>query len=119
MAALSGLSEIGSGLVGALIPTIGSIYLAVSARRTSRQSTAQRVDGQAYDRAQKINERIVADLEAQVERLRKELVEMRDLLRTAKDHSDELERKVAELEATVEHMSELLAQHNIDPQRRT
>lgn len=72
-----------------------------------------RADGEAYDRAEGINRRMVEDLTAEVARLSKELSELRLQLRTEVQNSAELEQQVNRLQSSVDRLTALLRQHNI------
>lgn len=84
-----------------------------SAREDARTQIEQ-VYGQAYDRAQRINQEIVEGLRDEIHRLQKELTDVRtDMGRTA-HRNVELERLVNSLERSVSRMSALLTQYGID-----
>lgn len=107
-------------LVGAVVVLLTTVYTARSTRRANQavlaakqQLTRVRVDGEAYDRAQAINQQIVEDLRAEVNRLQRELEALRNQLRAENQHSAQLEDKVRTLQNTVDRLSNLLMQHNI------
>lgn len=61
----------------------------------------QRVDGEAYSRAQKINKDIVADLEEQIERLGRRAAAAEQLASVAERRADLAEQRVNQLESEV------------------
>ena len=72
-----------------------------------------RADGEAYERAQRINEQIVHGLEQEVSRHRAELADVRTQLQQEKTRSAELDAKVVVLQLAVSQLSTLLHENNI------
>lgn len=79
----------------------------------AKRDEQQRVDGEAYERAQRINKQIVDGLEHQVERLTEELSRLRTELLQEKERAEELDAKVVVLQLAVARLSELLKENDI------
>lgn len=108
-------------VLAALVAAAASVWIARSSNRANQiTSSAQnavekvRADGEAYERAQTFNERVVAGLTTELDRLSRELAEVRDELAAERSDKSELRRKVAKLERTVDRMTALLRQNNIE-----
>lgn len=71
-----------------------------------QQVDAFRADGEAYDRAMKFNERIVAGLADELDRVRTRLA-------AEEARSDDLEKQVEELQKFADRATRLLSEHNI------
>lgn len=72
------------------------------------------VYGQAYDRAQRINQEIVQGLREEITRLQGELTGVRVEMTSTAHRNLELERLVNTLERSVSRMSAMLAQYGVD-----
>ncbi len=84
---------------------------AVAAARTTAANV--RADGEAYERAMKINQDIVAGMSDEVGRLRAALAELRLQLKAEETRSAALEVRIVNLQLSVNRLSALLAQHSI------
>lgn len=69
---------------------------------------AQRVTAEAFERAQRINNEIVAGLREEIARLRKELDDLRHQAITADQRNLEVERKYAAMERSLLRMTTLV-----------
>jgi septal ring factor EnvC (AmiA/AmiB activator) len=81
------------GLAGALLAYLA----AVRAAKTTSQNETLKVEAGAYERARQAYEAGIRQMEEQVERLRKQVIEERDV-------SDKLRKRVAEMEETLAWM---------------
>lgn len=88
------------------------IVSALANKRNQRQA-AMRADGEAYERAQRINSEVVDGLRAEITRLQHELDGMRQVVRDTQAQNTALERHVAALERSVHRLRVLLQQHGI------
>ncbi|WP_375490215.1 hypothetical protein [uncultured Jatrophihabitans sp.] len=99
-------------IIGAVLVLLGTIYTARTNRASNaattranqliaqaqQQTESKRVDGEAYERAQEINQGIVKDLTDALDRVRAELAAVRTELAEAKAAN-------ADLTAAAEHLS--------------
>lgn len=76
--------------------------------RTHHFEMAQRINAEAFDRAQRINNEIVAGLRDEIARLRKELDDVRAQALGAERRNLEVERKYATMERSLLRMTTLV-----------
>lgn len=121
------LGTILAAVIGGVAAIIAAWYTVSATKKAQRQTEAAnraiaistrraekfRADGEAYDRAQRINEEIVRALRQEVERLQASLAALRVRLAEEENRSDALERQVDALQRSVNRMSALLAENNI------
>lgn len=115
------ISEWVLGIAGILVTGGVPTWVTLSNRRLrSRIEDAQndvdkvRVDGEAYDRAQKINAQIVTALREEITRLNSEMGELRIELNAEKSQSAELQIKLAAMQRTLNRMSAILRDNNLE-----
>lgn len=110
---MSAASEI-LGPVLAVIASGGVAWITSAlANRRNRRQNALRADGEAMDRAMRINKDTVDGLRSEITRLQTELNELRRVLRESQTRSEALERHIGALERTVHRMRVLLQTHGI------
>lgn len=107
-------------IAGALIVGGFSVYTVRANNRaqaaikaTDAKLDSQRVDGEAYERANTINGQLIEGLKSEITRLTLQLTDLRAELTEREDREDELEIKVKELQDTVKAMKRLLREHDI------
>lgn len=98
----------------AAVPTSWTAWLAWTTRRQKDKTAVVRVDAEAYERAQKINQQIVQALREELERVRGELNEMRRVVETSEQQEGQLKDHIARLHRSLTRALALLSQYNID-----
>lgn len=114
-------------VIGGLFALAAVVYTTRSTARAKREQDANekrakeaqaavekvRADGEAYERAQRINKQITDGLQDEVQRLQDALLQLRLQLKAEETRSEELDVKVDALQRSVNRMTALLLEHNI------
>lgn len=114
-------------IVGAALTLLGAAVAARSSRKAAQASASVesiRADTESSVAAQQIYAGIVDDLReeidrlqkdgrAEIGRLQKDLSELRRLYESSTSENDEMRRRIASLQRTVDRLTRLLESHNI------
>jgi len=90
-----------------------TVWATRKAKETSDAVDKVRADGEAYERAQRINTIVTNELQAEVARLNVALAQLRLQLQTEESRSEELDAKVNVLQRSVNRLTLILAEHQI------
>lgn len=92
-------------VAGGVVALLATLFSVVSSRRANR-AKAKLDEVAAYSQ-------LVQDLHGEIDRLKEELMELRQLLTGATTDNDELRRRITMLQTTVNRLTDLLRQHQI------
>lgn len=121
------MTTIVAATLGALAVVFAAVYSVRATRRAQTQTEAAaaaitanqarvaevRADGEAYARAQKIYQDILAELQEQMARQQRELTDVRRQLALEQQQSADLEQRLETLQTSVNRMRALLIENNI------
>lgn len=103
-------------IASAVVALFATLWGSRSSRRTAATEARVReitVNSEAARNAQETYSGIVADLRAEVTRLRGELADVRATLEAASSENTTLKAQVARMQRTLDRMTRLLEAHNI------
>ncbi len=91
------------------VAALGAAFLTYRASSQANRINSTKVDAEAYDRAQVLWEKALAQAESQTDRLRSQVDRLSDQLATEQDVSNNLRNQVRTLQQTVTSMEQSLS----------